>query len=308
MTTQKTYLCFDISNMLYRGFFSQHNETEEVIAGLAVHMALTTLNKYFNKFKPHAVAMGFDRKSWRKTYTASEQCISKKPYKGNRRQDMTPAQTLKYERFIAHVKEFESIMIAHTNIIPLYGDNLEADDAIAGFCERVSSEGDKVIVISTDSDLLQLTRYPGISVVSPATDKEQSLSEYDDDPLLYLFIKCVRGDSTDNVQSAYPRVRKDRLKKAYSDTFEYTKLMNESWTLRPGEDITVQQLFKENELLIDLSKQPADIRDQIETAVTNGLTAPKRFSMFHLMKFCAKLKLTKVIQGMDAYIPLLSRR
>lgn len=301
------YLVFDISNMLYRTFFVQRQESDETLAGLATHTALVTLNKYFKKHKPHRVVMAFDRKSWRKEYTASEECLSKKPYKGNRRQDMTPAQQEKYARFIDHMKEFEALIENYTTILTLVEQDLEADDLIAGFCQQEASEDNEIIIISTDTDLLQLKRYPNVAVISPANDKEQMLDEFDNDPLYYVFQKCIRGDSTDNVQSAFPGVRQTRIKKAFTDPFERENLMKELWTNEKKVQFRVQDLFEENQKLIDLEKQPDDIRQLIELSVKAAVKRKREFSMFFILKFIGKYKLIKIKESIDQYLPLLSR-
>jgi 5'-3' exonuclease len=294
--------------MLYRTFFVQKQESDETIAGLATHTGLVTLNKYFKKFKPDRVVMAFDRASWRKEYTASELCLSKKPYKGNRRKDMTPAQEAKYARFKAHISEFENLIAEHTTIISLAEERCEADDLIAGFCQHMKgNDDDEIIIISADSDLLQLTRYGNVKVISPANDKEQSLADYNDDPLYYLFQKCVRGDPTDNVQSAYPRVQSKRIEKAYNDPFERVQLMKERWTNENKVEFLVEKIFEENQLLIDLEKQPADIRALIENNVKEALEKERQFSMFFILKFIGKYKLNRIKESIDQYIPLLSR-
>lgn len=301
------YLVFDISNLLYRTFFVQRQEDDETLAGLATHTALVMLNKYYKQHKPDRVVMAFDRKSWRKDYTASEQCISKKPYKGNRRQDMTPAQQLKYQRFLDHMREFEALIAEQTTIITLVEDTLEADDLIAGFCQVVADDDNEIVIISTDSDLLQLIQYKNVRIISPANDKEQTLDEFDNDPLYYVFAKCIRGDSTDNVQSAFPRVSSKRIRKAYDDAFERVQLMKETWTNQDGVEFRVEQLFEENEKLINLAKQPDAIRKLILESVSAALEKERKFSMFFILKFLGKYKLNKIKESLDQYIPMLSK-
>lgn len=308
MNKKLKFLVFDISNMLHRTFFVQRDEDDQTLAGLATHTALVTLNKYYKKYKPDRVVMAFDRSSWRKEYTASPECISKKAYKGNRRQDMSPAQQAKYKRFLAHLNEFEALIASHTSIISLAQDRLEADDLIAGFAQMYNDEDVEIVIISADSDLLQLTRYQNVSVISPATDKEQSLEDYNGDPLYYLFQKCVRGDSTDNVQSAYPRVQTKRILKAYNDPFERAQLMAETWTNQNSVEHVVGHLFKENQLLIDLEKQPADIRELIESAIDQEMSRKKVFSLFFILKFIGKYDLNKIKENIDQYVPMLSKR
>jgi 5'-3' exonuclease len=312
------YLVFDISNLLYRTFFVQREESDETLAGLATHSALVMLNKYFKQHKPDKVVMAFDRSSWRKQYTSSEECVSKKAYKGNRRKDMTPAQQIKYKKFTDHMNEFEALIDQHTTIITLFEQDLEADDLIAGFCQKLKDSDDQVVVISSDSDLLQLLRYPNVTIVSPATDKLQVLAEYNHDPELYVFTKCLRGDSTDNVQSAYPGVRSTRILKAYTDPFERVQLMKETWdglvtVVEDGEPVQkpvtfrVEKLFEENQKLIDLEKQPDDIRELLEASINASLARKRQFSMFFILKFIGKYKLIKIKESLDQYIPMLSK-
>lgn len=300
------FLCFDISNLLYRTFFVQRDEDDETLAGMATHSALLTLNKYFKLYKPDKVVMAYDRRSWRKDYTASDKCVSKKPYKGNRRQDMTPAQQLKYQRFIEHLREFEALIAEHTTIISLVEDDLEADDLIAGFCQKFRDPSNEVIVISTDTDLLQLLRYESVRIISPVDGKDQMLAEFDGNPELYVFTKCLRGDPTDNVQSAYPRVHMTKIRKAFEDPYERTQMMQKTWTNQDKVEFKVQTLFEENQILIDLEKQPEDIRELITAAVAAAVAKQRKFSLFHIMRFIGKYKLVKIKESIDNFIPLLS--
>lgn len=300
------YLVFDISNLLYRTFFVQRQETEEVLAGLATHTALVMLNKYFKQHKPDRVVMAFDRSSWRKEYTKSEQCISKKPYKGNRRNDMTPAQQAKYAEFLRHIDEFEKLIDKNTTVITLVKDRLEADDLVAGFCQKYSGDDNEIVIISTDSDLLQLAKHGSVRVISPATDKEQSLEDFNNDPELYVFAKCIRGDPTDNIQSAYPRVQMKRIVKAYNDKFECVELMKEKWKNDVGE-FEVGQLFEENQKLINLEMQPPEIRKIIDSTIDEAMTRDRVFSLFHMLRFLGKYKLVRIKDAIDQYIPMLSK-
>lgn len=302
------YLVFDISNLLYRSFYAQTGEDDVTLAGMACHMALMTLNKYYKQYRPKKVVMAFDRSSWRKEYTAEYDYL--KPYKGNRRQDMTPAQQLKFEKFKAHLAEFERLIIDYTTIITLWGERLEADDLIAGFIQKHPDSS--ITVISADSDLAQLMKHSNVLIVSPATDKVQNtLEKYNDDPEYYLFHKCVRGDTTDNVQSAYPRVRSSKIKEVYDDAvegdgFKYINFMKEKWTNQNKQEFTVAQMFKHNQVLIDLEKQPDDIRQLMEEVLVEELALEKKFSYFHILKFIGKYKLIKIKDNIEHFIPMLS--
>jgi len=301
----KKYIVFDISNLLYRAFFANKTEDDQTTAGLAHHMALMTLNKYYKQFQPHKVVMTFDRSSWRKEYTASEFCQSGKPYKGNRRQSMTPREREKFEAFLAHLNEFEELMNVHSSVICLAGEGLEADDLVAGFCQKFTE--DEIIIISADKDMIQLLRGDHVTLIDPASGKPRTLDEWNGDADLFMFEKCLRGDTGDNVQSAYPRVRKTKIAKAYTDEFERINMMNETWTDQNGKEHIVRNLYKENTLLMDLTAQPKSIRDQMDQVIDDEMKDPGSFSYFHFMKFLGKYELKKIAKGLDQFVGLLSR-
>jgi 5'-3' exonuclease len=301
------YLLLDISNLLYRTFYAQLSGDEDTIAGMAMHSALTTLNKYYKIYKPKKVVMVFDRSSWRKEYTAEYDYL--KPYKGNRRKDQTEAQKAKYTKFIEHVAQFEKLINDHTTIILLAGERLEADDLIAGFVQRYTD--DNIVIITADSDMAQLLKHDNVRLISPATDKDQSLEKYDNDPEYYLFQKCIRGDMSDNIQSAYPRVRTTRIKEIYdegSSNNAYKKLifMKEEWTDQLNRKFTVEQMYNHNRILIDLEKQPEDIKILINQTLDAEIDTMKKFSYFHLLKFVGKYKLQRIKDSIENFVPMLS--
>ena len=314
MSSNKKILVFDISNMLYRTFFANKEHDAQTGSGLACHTALTTLNKYFRKFKPHKVVMAFDRSSWRKAYTADKElCVSGKPYKGNRRQNMTPSEKEKFARFTKHLDEFEELMKKQTTVICLAGDGLEADDLIAGVIDMYPD--DEVIIVSADKDLIQLLRTDNISVIDPASGKDRRLEleeKYDGDVDYFMFEKCIRGDAGDNVQSAFPRVRKTRIQKAYTDPYGRVNLMNETWSIGAPDDddykeFVVKELFEENKLLMDLQEQPPVIRDRMREVIEEAIDDPGSYSHFHFLRFLGKYELKEITKSIDNFVPMLSR-
>ena len=299
------YLILDITNILYRTFYAHTNEDDVTITGLATHSALTTINKYFKQHKPDKIVMCFDRSSWRKVYTESDLCVSRRLYKGNRRQNMSPSQQLKYQKFIDHLNEFEKLIIEHSTIITLAGDYLEADDLIAGFIQ--THPNDEIVLISSDTDFIQLLKHKNVKIISPKDNKEYDLQEYDNDPNFYLFCKCMRGDPTDNIQSAYPNVSYKRLKKAYTDPFERVKLMKEMWSDHEKREFVVEKLYEENQLLIDLEKQPSEVRELIKKTIQEQENKTKKYSHFHFMKFLGKYQLEAIAKNIDQYISMLGK-
>lgn len=303
----KTYLVLDMSNLLHRTFFAGYNmtkSTDSTAAGLALHSAFQTLNKYFTKYNPTKTICVFDRPNWRKEYTKSDLCLSGKLYKGTRRQDMTPNEEKRYQEFMKHIEEFETIVREHTSMVCMAADMLEADDLMAGFADMY--QHDRVIVISADKDLIQLLKYPNVSLIDPITDKQRSCDDVD----WFMFLKCIRGDRGDNVASAYPKVREVAVRKAYDDEFERLALMDKTFTTIKNEtkvEFRVGDLFKENQLLMDLYKQPTPVKKLMERTIVQSMKSPGKYSHFHFIKFCGKHDLKRISENVDRYVKMLSR-
>lgn len=293
------YLIFDGSNIAHRTFFAHQQIGGNDIGGLALHYALTTFNKYHKQYSPTATFVAFDRSNWRKMYTQSEHSKSRAVYKANRRQNMTPQQLQQYAEFQEHLKDLEELFRDHTSVYTLSRDLLEADDLIAGFCQKYPE--DKIIIVSADGDYKQLLRNTNVVLINPMDDKQMLCEDVD----WFMFEKCMRGDVGDNVKSALPRVRKTRLEKAFTDPLEYTSLMAEKWT--DGEvEYTVGELFEENKLLMDLTNQPDAIKQMIMDTIDQSIANPGKYNNFQFLKFCGRNGLQRIIDNIQRYMGLLA--
>ena len=307
--TKERFIVFDMSNMLHRTFFVHKNEDDDTIAGLASHTALTTLNKYFKEFTPTKTIMAFDRSSWRKEYTKSDLCLSGRIYKGERRKNMTERQQQKLAIFMNHIKDFEDMMREHTSVVCLAAEQLEADDLIAGVAQKYGDEHE-VIIVSADRDFLQLLRHPGVTLIDPNSGKPRDLKEWNNDPDYFIFEKCFRGEtgpSSDNIQSAFPKIRSTKIKQAYEDPYFLESLKVETWQNEKKQKMVVGELLEENRLLMDLSEQPPAIRKLIDETIEHEFANPGKYSFFHFMKFCGKYKLKKISEHAENFTRMLSR-
>lgn len=302
----------DTANLLFRvaaahGKNNYAGSAEEK-AGLAMHMALNSLNKFYKQHRPDQIAMVFEgSNNWRKEYTKSDKCLSKRVYKANRVKDpsMIP--------FFELIKAFEDLARNHTSLVCLSNPILEGDDIFAGYVQRFANAGDEVIGISGDRDFVQLLKHPNFTLINPDTGKPRTLVDVCgvDDPVFFMFEKAMRGDKGDNVFPAYPRVFKKRLQKCMQDDYELTKIMNETWTITDpdtGEVIThrVGDLFEENVLLMDLEAQPAHVRKVIEETLDHELVHHGKFSFFHFTKFCGKYGLKQIAENGQQFADMFS--
>jgi hypothetical protein len=302
----------DTANLLFRvaaahGKYNQGTSPEDQ-AGLAMHMALNSLNKYYKKFYPDQLAVTFEGgQNWRKEYTRSEQCKSKKVYKANRVKDSSMVP------FFELIAAFEQLARKHTSLVCLSHPKLEGDDLIAGYTQRFSEVGDEVIIISGDKDFVQLLKHPNVQLINPDTGKPRQVEEVCgvNDATYFMFEKCFRGDKNDNVFPALPRVLKKRLQKAYGDDYELTKLMNETWTFKDPETGAetinkVQDLFEENNLLMNLECQPDHIRALIDEVLDHELVHHGKFSFFHFSQFCGKFNLKQIGENAQQFADMFA--
>ena len=119
----------------------------------------------------------------------------------------------------------------------------------------------------------------------------------------------MRGDPTDNIFSAYPGVRtkgtknKVGLEEAYADRdrqgYAWNNLMLQRWTDHNGVEHRVLDDYERNRTLVDLSAQPADIKDKIFETVKNAVSVVKQRDQVgaYFLKFCGKYDLVKLSEN-----------
>jgi 5'-3' exonuclease len=222
-----------------------------------------------------------------------------------------------------------------TNCTVMQHPRLEADDLIAGWIQ--SHPNDSHVIISTDTDFVQLIapnvkQYNGVSETTithegyfdvkgkRVIDKKTQEPKAVPDPQWLLFEKCMRGDTSDNVFSAYPGVRekgtknKVGLREAYEDMngkgFSWNNLMLQRWTDHEGQEHRVKEDYERNRVLIDLAAQPEEIKTIIKETINTATTANKNISQvgIRLIKFCTLYDLKKISDQAQAYAEPLNAR
>ena len=318
------YALIDTANLYFRmrHMASKNSAAEEKVA-YALHLVLASVNKIVKRFGPdiHVVFL-LEGKSWRKAFY--------KPYKANRvvdDQNISENDRAESQLFWTTFDSLVKFLTEKTNCSVLREPNAEADDLIARWIHL--HPDDTHYIISSDTDFLQciapnVTQYNGITdqyitlegffdhkyklIVDKKTKEPKTL----EDPKFILFQKCMRGDSTDNVFSAYPGVRlkgtknKVGLTEAYADRekqgFNYNNVMLQRWSDHDGVEHRVKDDYQRNVTLVDLTAQPQNIKDAVDTAIIEGVrTAHVANVGLHLMKFAGKYELTKIAEQADMY-------
>ena len=318
-----TYIIVDTANTFFRARHVIKGDAD-IKLGMAFHITLNSIKKAWQDFGGSHVVFCLEGRSWRKDYY--------EPYKRNR-SDARAALTVKEQEedqlFWESFDMFKTFIEEKTNCTVLQHKELEADDLIAGWIQ--SHPSDKHVIISTDSDFYQLisptvSQYNGVQehhityegvfdkkgkiVIDNKTKEPKAIL----DPKWLLFEKCIRGDSSDNVFSDYPKVRKNKLEDAFKDKdnrgFAWNNLMLQRWIDHKGEEHRVLEDYERNRRLIDLSEQPADIKEKIFSTIKDNIDKEKNVSQvgIRLLKFCQLYDLKKISDQAQQYAEPLNAR
>lgn len=322
------YALIDTANSFFRArhVASRNSDTWEKI-GMAIHLTMASVNMVVRKFDIDHVVFCLEGRSWRKDFY--------EPYKKHRvlaNQALTEAEQEENQMFWDTYDQFTTFLKEKTNVSVLRNPVAEADDLIARFTKLHPT--DEHFIISSDSDYVQLVsenvkQYNGVSnqLITlegifddrgrPVVDKKTKEHKTIGDPKFYLFEKCMRGDSTDNVFSAYPGVRtkgsknKVGLIEAFNDRekrgFSWNNLMLQRWTDHNGEEHRVRDDYERNRTLIDLDAQPEEIKSTVDETIKTGVRIETTSQVgIHLMKFCGKYELTKISEQAETYAKWLN--
>jgi 5'-3' exonuclease len=324
-----TYILVDTANTFFR---ARHviNGDADIKLGMAFHITLNSIKKAWQDFGGTHVVFCLEGRSWRKDHY--------KPYKAQRaasRAAHTEREAEEEKVFWEAFDTFKEFVTEKTNCTVLQHSRLEADDLIAGWIQ--THPADKHVIISTDTDFVQLIapnvkQYNGVMETTithegifdakgkRVIDKKTQEPKAIPDPQWLLFEKCMRGDTSDNVFSAYPGVRekgtknKVGLREAYGDRdlkgYAWNNLMLQRWTDHNGEEHRVLDDYERNRVLIDLTAQPAEIKTIITETIATATGADKNISQvgIRLIKFCNLYDLKKISDQAQAYAEPLNAR
>ena len=323
------YLLIDTANMFFRARHSAYRAADlgEKV-GYALHITLSSINKVYRRFPADHVVFALEGRSWRKDHY--------KPYKANRavaRAALTEAEAEEDKVFWETYDNLTKYLAEQTNCSVIRHPRAEADDVIARWISLHPQ--DQHVVVSSDTDFVQLlsanvSQYNGITDElhtikgildakdRPVIDKKTKEPKVTPDPEWLLFEKCMRGDSSDNVFSAYPGVRvkgtknKVGLTEAFEDRnskgYAWNNLMLQRWTDHNGEEHRVIDDYQRNRVLIDLNAQPDDVKGEVDQAILDQISHKDIGQVgVRFMRFCGRHELIKASESAEQYAQWLNR-
>ena len=237
------------------------------------HMMLNSLRMYNKKFRKEygQMVLACDSSSWRKEYFPQ--------YKANRRKGREESDFDWAEAFrIMHLVTDEIRENFPYKVIKM--DSCEADDIIGTLVQNTQEFGqyEDVMIVSSDKDFLQLQQYPNVRQWSHMQKKELK----DSSPKVNLMDKILSGDAGDGIPNVLSHddtfingdrqtpLSKKKKQAMIEDLAEGELLYAASW----------YRNYCRNETLIDLTKTPDDLKNQIIGEYNIAVPAENRSRVF----------------------------
>lgn len=318
------YLIIDTQNIAYRNFkITPKSSPIEERLGLTFHNIFVMASNAYQSFEADHAIFCFDSSSWRKSVYPK--------YKANRKvakAKMSVKEQQADAEMLEKINEFREFITEKTNASVLRMDALEADDLIAAWIRE--HPDDDHLIVSNDSDFVQLVSenvqiYNGkhYLTINGAFDDMNRLDEKhkfqpNHDYRYELFLKCIRGDTSDNIFSAYPGIfekstkNKVGIRDAYKDAkrkgFNWNNFMNATWTDHEGNRRVVKEEYEMNKSIIDLEEAPDEIKDLARQAINEQVNTKHKHNVgIHFLKFCKKWELNRLMNQADKIGKLLNK-
>ena len=233
------------------------NNSNTIDENMVRHMILNSIRMYRKEHHNEygEVVLTWDSKhSWRRDYFPE--------YKASRRKGREESD-LDWDDIFNTLNKIRNEIKENFPYKYLEVFGAEADDIIGFLCEENRDEN--IIIISGDKDFIQLQKYPNVKQWSPITKKD--INGFD--PTIYLKEHIIKGDTSDGVPNILSpdKTFVDGLRQR-----PLTRKKIQSWLVGGGSDWNdeVKRNFQRNSTLIDLSRTPEELKNQIRLEYNNA--------------------------------------
>lgn len=265
----------DFNQIALSNIFVQKLNDENMIR----HMILNSLRMYNAKYRReygNMVICCDAGNTWRKEYFPY--------YKANRKKtrDKSDLDFNEIFRILNMVREEISTNLPY-KLIQI--DGCEADDIIACLAMETQEFGkdEKIMIISSDKDFIQLQKYGNVSQFSPMQKK----SVTDKNPRMYLFEHVIKGDSGDGIPNILSS--DDTLVTEGKRQTPVSKKKIEHWlenaeNLKSVMDDDTYRNYQRNKTLIDLTEVPTSVKENIINTFEDAKVPMKMKVLNYLIK------------------------
>ena len=247
-------IIFDFNQVAISNLMEQIGSSKtKVEETLVRHMILNSIRTYVKKFKnthgPEVIIACDNRHYWRRGIFEHYKASRKKARESSGHDWNTIFDCLNKIR--DELKQYSPYKVIDV-------ETAEADDVIAVLAIKYSAT-EKVMILSSDKDFAQLQKYPNVEQYSPI------LKKFIKEPLPSAQLKqlVIRGDKSDGIPNILSKddvfvegVRQKPITEA--------KIIN--WMNQKPEEFCTEEMlrnFKRNEMLIDLTRIPENLKQNI---------------------------------------------
>ena len=241
-----------ISNLMMQVGSKRQNDVDE---NLVRHMVLNSLRMYRSRFFEEfgELILCYDNKRyWRRDYFPN--------YKCNRRKDRANSN-LDWNLIFETLNTIRDEIVENFPYKVIEVDGAEADDCIATICMHINqtpNEYEKVLILSSDKDFIQLQKYLNVKQYSPILKKYVE----GHNPDTYIKEHILKGDTSDGIPNVLSpdNTFVDGLRQK-----PLGKKKIDAWLNMNINDLhdEVKRNYQRNVKLIDLSKIPNELESEI---------------------------------------------
>ena len=260
-------ILIDLNQVLLSGLMAQISGQKNVKLeeGLVRHLVLNIIRGHVKQFRQEygeVVLCCDNRKYWRKEFFPF--------YKAGRKKAREKSD-LDWHLIFDILGNLKQELKENFPYKVIDVDGAEADDIIGTLTPIYAGGDNKILILSSDGDFLQLQMYKNVKQYNPA-QKKYIKSE---NPLAELKEKIIKGDKGDGIPNVLSpadcfvrELRQTPINKNRLD-----KLLNENYVDWGDENARIG--FSRNQTLIDLRQIPSDIKNSIIDTYNNTKPAPR---------------------------------
>jgi len=267
-------IIFDYQQVAISNLMEQIGSSKEAVdENLLRHMILNTIRTYVKKFRdshgPEIVIACDNYNYWRKEYFPN--------YKASRKKNRE-ASGHDWASIFESLNKIKEELKRHSPYKVLDIESVEADDIIGVLAVKYSPQ-QKIMILSSDKDFVQLQRFNNVEQYSPILKK--IISEKNPErQLKELIIRGDRNDGIPNILSSDDIFVSGGRQKPITEA-KLSVWMNQSPKEFCDEKMYINYIRNEN--LIDLTKIPVIIQEKILNSYENSSGKSKQEFMNYLI-------------------------
>jgi 5'-3' exonuclease len=281
-------IIFDYNQVAISSLMEQIGSSKKPVEeDLVRHMILNVIRTYVKKFKekygPEVIIACDNKNYWRRDIFPE--------YKASRKKTRD-ASGHDWTSIFEVLGKIKQELKDHSPYKVIDVDTCEADDIIAVLTMKNSST-QNVMILSSDKDFSQLQKYPNVDQYSPIL-KKHIKEHFPSVQLKQLIIRGDKGDGIPNILSKDDVFVTGGRQKPITEA----KIIN--WLNQEPKEFCNEEMlrnYSRNEMLIDLSKIPENLINQI----LEKYDVAKGKSKNEFMNYMIKNKLKNLLEVIDEF-------